>query len=55
MKLNILAYYQDPTAPIITKKNNKAWDRLNKQLEQLKSAALLKSENAPFTLTSYSP
>jgi hypothetical protein len=51
MKLNILAYYEDPTAPIITKKNNEAWDRLNKHLEQLKLAPPLKSEGTVFPLT----
>jgi hypothetical protein len=45
LKLNILAYYQDPKAPIITKNNTRAWDRLSKQLEDLKSAAPLNSEN----------
>ena len=38
MKSNILAYYQDPTAPIDTKNNAKAWVRLNQELDELKSA-----------------
>ena len=37
MKSNILAYYQDPTAPIDTKNNAKAWQRLNQELNELKS------------------
>ena len=38
MKSDILAYYRDPNAPIITKKDAKAWVRLNQQLSELKSA-----------------
>ena len=38
MKTDILSYYQDPNAPIITKKNAKAWSRLNQELDELKSA-----------------
>jgi len=38
VKSNILAYYQDPKAPIVTKKNAKAWGRLNQELDELKSA-----------------
>jgi hypothetical protein len=50
LKLNILGYYQDPKAPIITKKNTKAWDRLSKQLKVLKSAAPLNSKNVFLSL-----
>ncbi len=50
LKLNMLAYYQDPRAPIITKKNTKAWDRLSKQLKVLESAATLNSENVSLSL-----
>jgi len=35
LKKNILDYYSDPEAPIITKKNKKAWDRVTAQLEVL--------------------
>ena len=45
LKLNILAYYKDPMAPIVTKTNAKAWDRLGQQLKMLKSTAPLNSEN----------
>ncbi len=38
MKLDILAYYRDSSAPIITKKDAKAWVRLNQELDELKSA-----------------
>lgn len=38
MKSDILTYYQDPKAPIVTKKNEKAWGRLNQELDALKSA-----------------
>jgi len=38
VKSNILTYYQDPKAPIVTKKNAKAWGRLNQELDELKSA-----------------
>ena len=38
LRADILAYYRDPAAPIITKKDAKAWKRLNAQLAELKSA-----------------
>jgi Zinc dependent phospholipase C len=38
VKSNILAYYNDPSAPIITKEDAKAWRRLNHELDELKSA-----------------
>jgi len=38
VKSNILAYYQDPTAPIVTKKSHKDWDRLNTELNELRNA-----------------
>lgn len=38
VKSDILAYYQDSNAPIITKKDAKAWARLNQELDELKSA-----------------
>jgi hypothetical protein len=38
VKSDILAYYKDPSAPIITKKDTKAWGKLNQELDELKSA-----------------
>jgi zinc dependent phospholipase C len=38
MKSDILVYYKDPSAPIITKKDAKAWGKLNLELDELKSA-----------------
>lgn len=38
MKSDILNYYLDPKAPIVTKKDAKAWNRLNAELDQLKAA-----------------
>lgn len=38
VKSNILAYYQDPAAPIVTKKDAKAWTRLNAELNELRTA-----------------
>lgn len=38
VKSDILAYYKDPSAPIITKKDAKAWGKLNLELDELKSA-----------------
>jgi len=38
VKSDILAYYKDPSAPIVTKKDAKAWDKLNQELDELKSA-----------------
>lgn len=37
VKSDILAYYKDSSAPIITKKDAKAWARLNQELDELKS------------------
>ena len=38
VKSNILAYYQDPAAPIVTKKSRKDWERLNTELSELRDA-----------------
>jgi hypothetical protein len=38
VKSDILAYYKDPNAPIITKKDTKAWGKLNQELDELKTA-----------------
>ncbi len=38
VKSDILAYYKDPNAPIVTKKDTKAWDKLNQELDELKTA-----------------
>jgi hypothetical protein len=38
VKSNILAYYKDPTAPIVTKKSRKDWERLNTELNELRTA-----------------
>jgi Zinc dependent phospholipase C len=35
LKKNILDYYSDPDAPIVTKKNQKAWDRVTAELQTL--------------------
>lgn len=39
LRADILAYYQDANAPIVTKKKAKDWTRVTKELEELKSAA----------------
>jgi hypothetical protein len=38
LRADILAYYRDPAAPIATKKDAKAWNRLSEQLAELKTA-----------------
>lgn len=38
VKSDILSYYKDPNAPIVTKKDAKAWGKLNQELDELKSA-----------------
>jgi hypothetical protein len=43
VKSDILAYYKDSSAPIITKKDAKAWVRLNQELDELKSAGASES------------
>jgi hypothetical protein len=37
LKRNILAYYSDPDAPISTKKNAKAWKRVQQELQTLRA------------------
>jgi hypothetical protein len=36
LRENILAYYSDPNAPISTKKNRKAWERVRSELDILR-------------------
>ena len=38
LRADILAYYRDPAAPVATKKDAKAWNRLSEELAELKSA-----------------
>jgi hypothetical protein len=49
MRSDILAFYQNDSAPIATKKDPKAWQRLQQELGELKSAGprQLSSSNAP--------
>ncbi len=35
LKQNVIAYYSDPDAPITTKKDKKAWNRVTAELQQL--------------------
>ncbi|PYU26838.1 MAG: hypothetical protein DMG30_00795 [Acidobacteria bacterium] len=39
MKSDILAFYRDSSAPIVNKKDAKAWDRLDHELEELLKSA----------------
>ena len=39
MKSDILAFYRDSSAPIVNKKDAKAWDRLGHELEELLKSA----------------
>ena len=36
LKANILAFYSNPSAPLHSKKNDKSWDEIQRELEQLK-------------------
>ena len=36
LRANLLSFYSDPNAPLITRKNAKAWKKLQEQLEKLK-------------------
>ena len=38
LRADILAYYRDPAAPVATKRDAKAWNRLSEELAELKSA-----------------
>jgi hypothetical protein len=37
LRQNILAFYQDPSAPNFTKKNRDKWEKLEQELNQLKT------------------
>jgi len=37
LRADILAYYSDASAPVVTKKKAKDWERVTKELEELKS------------------
>ena len=46
LKQDIEAYYSDPSAPIVTKKNKKAWKRVQAELVQLSSMPVVPSRQA---------
>jgi hypothetical protein len=46
LKQDIEAYYSDPSAPIVTKKNKKAWKRVQAELVQLSSMPVVHSRQA---------
>ena len=46
LKEDIQAYYADPSAPIVTKKNRKAWKRVQVELVQLQSMAVVPAHAA---------
>ncbi len=46
LRADILAYYRDPAAPIVTKKDAKAWNHLSEELAELKSAGPSQAGNA---------
>jgi hypothetical protein len=37
LKANLLEYYQDPNAPIATKKNPKEWQRVESEIQSLRA------------------
>ena len=39
LRQNVLAFYSDPKAPVLTKRKRKDWDRVQAELQQLKAAA----------------
>jgi len=43
LRENLLQFYSDPNAPLATRKNAKAWRKLQQELEQLKQRAVLQS------------
>ena len=47
LKRDILAYYYDPNSPIITKKNAKAWKRVQEELMILQEMAVIPDRVAP--------
>jgi hypothetical protein len=42
LRENILAYYQNPDAPLATKRKAKDWKRIQEEVQQLKAAAVTK-------------
>jgi hypothetical protein len=38
VRANILAFYSDPNAPYATKRDPKAWEKVQIELDQLKAA-----------------
>jgi hypothetical protein len=42
---DVLAYYADPNAPISTKKNSKAWKRVQTELTTLQRMQTVGSKN----------
>jgi Zinc dependent phospholipase C len=51
LRSDILAYYRDSSAPIVTKKKEQEWARVTKELEELKSVA----PSLPLTSDAESP
>jgi hypothetical protein len=39
LKKNVLAFYSDPNAPLVTKRKRKDWDRVQSELQELKNPA----------------
>jgi hypothetical protein len=44
---NLLQFYADPSAPIATKKNGKAWRQLQNELDTLRSGATQPRQERP--------
>ena len=44
IRRDLLAFYSDPNAPIITKKNRKAWERVEEELATLRAMPLRQAE-----------
>jgi hypothetical protein len=50
IKRDLLAYYADPNAPIVTKKHKRAWRRVQQQLTVLESMPVVPDRDPPASL-----
>jgi hypothetical protein len=51
LKAELLHFFAEPDAPYATKRNAKAWARVQTELQQLKSAAITPSVAGTFRLS----
>jgi hypothetical protein len=55
LKRNIQDYYSNPSSPISTKKNKRAWRKVQQQLTVLESMPVVRDHDLPPSLTEGKP